>query len=168
MNDTHRIRLLTGIILGLVVLNIGLLSWFFLRSETQHHRSDRMRSDTFLADTLGFDTQQRQQLAALQQTYLRDIRPRQRQLRQLRKTYFRLADSSFTTAQRDEKALAFHRQSAAVELQTLAHFDKVAALATPTQRRLLNQLLSELQRRSFRAPGERGGRRSNNRAKKER
>ncbi|MBC7571089.1 MAG: hypothetical protein H7319_15330 [Spirosoma sp.] len=166
MNDSRKIRLLTGIVIGLVVLNIGLLSWFLLRSETQRHRSGRVRSDTFLADTLGFDTQQRQQLAALQETYLREVRPRQRQLRQLRKTYFRLADSSFTTAQREEKALAFHRQSADVELQTLAHFDKVAAITRPAQRRLLNQLLSELPRRSFRAPNERGGRRNNNRTGK--
>ncbi len=167
MNDSRRIRLLTGIIIGLVVLNVGLLSWFFLRSETQHHRSGRVRSDTFLADTLGFNPEQRQQLATLQQTYFREVRPRQRQLRQLRKTYFRLVDSSFTTAQRQEKALAFHRQSAEVELQTLAHFDKVAALATPAQRRLLNQLLSDLPRRSFRAPGERNGRRSSDRAGRE-
>ena len=163
MNDPRRIRLLTGIIIGLVVLNVGLLGWFFLRSEVRPHRSGRMRSETFLADTLGFDNQQRQQLAALQTAYFTQIRPRQRQLRQLRKTYFQLADSSFTPAQRREKALAFHRQSAAIELQTLAHFDRVAALCTPAQRRLLNELLSTLPGRSFRAAGERDNRRSGTR-----
>lgn len=168
MNDPRKIRLLTGIIIGLVVLNIGLLSWFFLRSETRQHRSGRTRSDTFLADTLGFNNQQQQELAALQQAYFREIRPRQRQLRQLRKTYFRLTDSAFTADQRRERARAFHQQSADVELQTLSHFDKVAALCTPAQRQRLNQLLSELPRRSLRAPDERSGRRNNTQRKESR
>ena len=170
MNDPRRTRLLTGIIIALVALNMGLLGWIWLRSNRPAHRPSRTSSRTFLADTLGFDTRQKQQLADLQTVYFKEVRPRQRQLRQERKTYFRLTDSSFTEAQRRQKALAFHQRSAEVELMTLAHFDKVAAICNPKQQRLLNQLLSELPGRAtaggaFRLPGQ-GGR--GNRARGER
>ncbi len=144
MNDSRRTRLLTGIIMALVVLNIGLLGWIWFRSHGPAHRLPRTGNRTFLADTLGFDARQKQQLADLQTGYFKQVRPRQRALRQERKTYFRLTDPSFTEAQRREKALAFHQQSADVELMTLAHFDNVAAICNPKQRQLLNQLLSEL------------------------
>ncbi|WP_020604713.1 Spy/CpxP family protein refolding chaperone [Spirosoma spitsbergense] len=170
MNDPRRTRLLTGIIIVLVALNIGLLGWIWLRSNRSAHRASRTSSRTLLADTLGLDARQKQQLADLQTVYFKQVRPRQRQLRQERKTYFRLTDSSFTEAQRREKALAFHWQSAEVELMTLAHFDKVAAICNPEQRLLLNHLLSELPGRAtaggaFRMPGQ-GGR--GNRARGER
>ena len=173
MNDPRKTRLLTGIIIALVALNIGLLSWFFLRTQHRPHRLGQTRSDTFLADTLGFNNQQRQQLANLQTAYLQTIRPRQRQLRQTRKVYFRLTDSSFTESDRREKAMAFHRQSANVELQTLAHFDRVAALCTPPQRQLLNQLLRHLPdtrrgRQLFRTPDEHDRNRGNGRVHNER
>lgn len=169
MNDTRRIRLLTGIIVFLVALNVGLLSWFFLRTDTHPHRSGRQHSQTFLADTLGFDDHQRQQLLELQQAYLRHVRPRQRQLRQARKAYFRLADSSFTVAQRRERAMAFHQRSATVELMTLAHFDKVAVICTSAQRQVLNELLSKLPDRTsggrmFRTPGKGDGRHRSDRS----
>ncbi len=158
MNDPRRTRLLTGIIIALVALNIGLLGWIWARSSRPAHRAFRISSRALLADTLGLDTRQKQQLADLQTAYFKQVRPRQRQLRQERKTYFRLTDSSFTEAQRREKALAFHQQSVQVELMTLAHFDKIAAICNPKQRQLLNQLLSELPGRAmaggaFRMPG---------------
>ncbi len=161
MNDPRRTRLLTGIIIALVALNVGLLGWIWVRSNRPAHRPFRT-SRTFLADTLGLDARQKEKLADLQTVYFKQVRPRQRQLRQERKTYFRLTDSAFTEAQRREKALAFHQQSADVELMTLAHFDKVAAICNPKQRQLLNQLLSELPGRAtaggaFRMPGQ-GGR----------
>lgn len=160
MNDPRRTRLLTGIIIALVALNIGLLGWIWFRSHRPAHRPPRISSRTFLADTLGLDNRQKQQLADLQTAYFKQVRPRQRQLRQERKLYFRLTDSSFTEAQRREKALAFHQQSAQVELMTLAHFDRVAAICNPKQRQLLNHLLSELPGRAtaggaFRMPGNR-------------
>ena len=161
MNDPRRTRLLTGIIIALVALNMGLLGWIWVRSNRPAHRPARTSSRTFLADTLGFDARQQQQLADLQAVYFKEVRPRQRQLRQQRKTYFRLTDSSFTEAQRREKVLMVQRQSAEVELMTLAHFDKIGAICTPKQRQLLNHLLSELPSRAmtggaFRMPGPRG------------
>ena len=166
MNDLRRTRLLTGIIIALVALNMGLLGWIWFRSHRPAHRLPRTSSRTFLADTLGFDARQKQQLADLQTVYFRQVRPRQRQLRQERKTYFRLTDSSFTEAQRREKAVAFHRQSADVELMTLAHFDKIAAICNPKQRQLLDHLLSELPGRAtaggaFRVPSFRSPKRAN-------
>ncbi|WP_375447755.1 periplasmic heavy metal sensor [uncultured Fibrella sp.] len=153
MNEQRRTRSLLGLILALVALNIGLLTWIWVRPTTTEHRRNRSSHvGTFLADTLRFTPQQRQQLAALQKAYFRQVEPRQKPLRQARKAYFRLADSSFTDAQRRRQALAFHQQAAEIDLLTLAHFDRVAEICTPAQRTLLNKLLSELPSRAFRMP----------------
>ncbi|ARK09642.1 Spy/CpxP family protein refolding chaperone [Fibrivirga algicola] len=152
MNEQRRIRLLLGIIAALVFLNIGLLTWFWVRPAATEHRRYRTRSGTFLADTLRFTDQQRTQLAGLQKTYFQTMKQQEAPLKQARKAYFRLTDSSFTDAQRRQQALAFHEQAANVDLLTLAHFDRVAGICTPEQRQLLNKLLGELPGRAFRMP----------------
>jgi Spy/CpxP family protein refolding chaperone len=162
MNEQRRIRFLLGLIVALVALNIGLLGWIWTRPGASEHRRNRSNVGTFLADTLHFTSQQRQQLTGLQKTYFQQLQARQKSLRQARKAYFRLADSSFTDAQRREQALAFHRQAAETDLLTLAHFDRVAAICTPEQRRLLNKLLGQLPNRAFRMPGSRRNGRGNN------
>ena len=153
MNEQRRTRSLLGLILALVALNIGLLTWIWVRPTTTEHRRNRSSHvGTFLADTLQFTPQQRQQLAALQKAYFRQVEPRQKPLKQARKSYFRLLDSSFTDVRRRQQVLTFHQQAADIDLLTLAHFDRVAEICTPEQRTLLNKLLSELPGRAFRMP----------------
>lgn len=152
MNEKRRIRFFLGIIVALVALNIGLLTWIWARPAAAEHRRNRANSGTFLADTLGFSPQQRQQLASLQKAYFQQVEPRQKPLKQARKAYFHLLDSSLTEARRHELVTAFHQQAADVDLITLAHFDRVAAICTPQQRKLLNKLLGELPSRAFRMP----------------
>ncbi len=152
MSEQRRNRLLPVIIGALVALNIGLLTWIWVRPTGAEHRRNRSTVGTFLADTLQFSPQQRQQLASLQKTYMEQMQARQKSLRQARKAYFRLTDSSFTDAQRRQQALAFHEQAAQIDLLTLAHFDQVAAICSPEQRKLLNKLLGELPSRAFRMP----------------
>jgi len=152
MNDQRRIRLLTGLVVALVLLNIGLLSWLWLRPARPDVRGNRLRERTFLADTLRFSPGQRQQLTALQRTYFQQMKPQLQTLRQARRAYFRLTDSSLTEAQRRDRLLAFHRQATGIDLLTLAHFDRIAAICTPDQRALLNQLMSKLPERAFRMP----------------
>lgn len=161
MNEQRRIRFLLGLIVALVALNLGLLGWIWTRPGVLEHRRTRSNVGTFLADTLHFTPQQRQQLSGLQKTYFQQLRSRQKPLRQARRAYFRLIDSLFTDAQRRKQALAFHRQAAEADLLTLAHFDRVAAICTPEQRLLLNKLLGELPSRAFRMPGLRRGMNAN-------
>ncbi len=153
MSDNRRIRLLTGLIFALVALNIGLLSWLWLRPDHSERRRTRLGAGTFLADTLRFSPEQRQQLRSFQKLYFDQMKARQQSIRQGRRAYFHLLDSSFTESQRRELAVAFHRQAVETDLLTLAHFDRVAGICTPDQRRVLNKLLSELPSRAFRTPG---------------
>lgn len=153
MNEQRRLRFFLGIIVALVALNVGLLAWIWLRpAPTSDHRRNRANSGTFLADTLGFSPQQRQQVAILQKAYLQQVEPLQKPLKQARKAYFHLLDSSLTDTHRRELVLAFHQQAADIDLITLSHFDRVAAICTPEQRKLLNKLLGELPGRAFRMP----------------
>lgn len=153
MNDPRRTRLLIGLVIALALLNLGLLSWLWLKPARSFSGRNRLSNTTFLADTLGFDARQRQQLTTFQDRYFAETRPRQQQLRQARRAYFRLTDSTFTVAQRRAQRLAFYQQSAELDSLTLAHFDKVAALCNPAQRYLLNKLLSEMPRRYGRRSG---------------
>lgn len=153
MNNPSRIRLLIGLVIALAALNIGLLSWLWLKPGRAPFGRNRLTNPTFLADTLTFDASQRQRLDSLQKRYFAEVRPRFRQLRNERKAYFRLVDATFTAEQRRTLRLAFHQQSAELDSLTLAHFDNVAALCTPPQRQLLNKLLTEMPRRTFRRAG---------------
>ncbi|MEZ0607819.1 Spy/CpxP family protein refolding chaperone [Fibrella sp. WM1] len=150
MNNSHRIRLLIGLVIALAALNIGLLAWLWLKPARPVFGRNRLTNPTFLADTLKFNASQRQQLDSLQKRYFGEVRPRFRQLRNDRKAYFRLVDATFTAEQRRTQRLAFYQKSAELDSITLAHFDNVAALCTPPQRQLLSKLLTEMPRRNFR------------------
>lgn len=153
MNNPRRIRLLIGLVIALAALNIGLLSWLWLKPARPAFGRNRLTNPTFLADTLQFDARQRQQLDSLQKRYFGEIRPRFRQLRTERKAYFRLVDATFTAEQRRTQRLAFYQKSAELDSITLAHFDNVAGLCTPQQRQLLSKLLTDMPRRTFRRAG---------------
>ncbi|MEZ0542933.1 Spy/CpxP family protein refolding chaperone [Fibrella arboris] len=154
MNEQRRIRFFLGIIVALVALNIGLLTWIWVRpaATAEHRRNRSSTAGTFLADTLQFTQEQRQQLAGWQKAYFQQVEPRRKRLKQARKAYFHLLDSSLTDTHRRELVTAFHRQAADIDLITLTHFDRVAAICTPEQRTLLNKLLGELPSRAFRMP----------------
>ncbi|WP_185716182.1 Spy/CpxP family protein refolding chaperone [Larkinella knui] len=141
MNDRNRLRMLIGIIIALVVLNAGLLTWMWLGSQ-RHHRDGDGRS--YLSKTLGFSEEQRAKYRAMRQRHFQTIRPLLDSMRQERKRFFgQVSDSTQTDAVLMQQARQMGEKTARLDVLTLRHFQQVSALCTPEQRQKLRQVLAE-------------------------
>ncbi|MGM9507341.1 Spy/CpxP family protein refolding chaperone [Larkinella sp. GY13] len=141
MNDRNRVRMLIGIIIALVLLNAGLLTWMWLGSQ-RHHREGDGRS--YLSKTLGFSEEQRTKYRAMRQNHFKTIRPLLDSMRQERQRFFRqVNDSTQTDAQLTQQARQLEEYSVRLDVLTLRHFQQVSALCTPEQRQKLQKVLAD-------------------------
>ncbi|WP_170299270.1 Spy/CpxP family protein refolding chaperone [Larkinella terrae] len=143
MNDRNKVRMLIGIIIALVLLNAGLLSWMWLAPKgPQWDRHGDGRS--YLSKTLGFSEEQRTQYRAMRQRHFKEIKPLLDSMLQERKRFFgQVGDTTLTEAVLTEQARKIEEKSVRLNVLTLLHFQKVSALCTPEQRKKLKQVLAE-------------------------
>lgn len=159
-------RLLWGIIIVLVLLNVSLLAWLWL-APTRMPGGGWPRggpgpagAESFLAEQLHFTPAQRTRFDSLRTTYFRQMRPLMERAHANRLNYFQLLnDTTLTDQQLAQRAAATHAIMTQVDVLTLRHFQQVAALCTPAQREQLAEVLAELPMlRGGGPPGRRRGR----------
>ncbi len=145
MNEKSKTRLLTGIIVALVVLNAALLAWMYMGPKHPPHWRGGNRWKSFLADTLKFSPEQRVQFDTLRKQYFRETMPMAKDLKKARQEFYKLLDdTTLTQTQLTEKASVINNRVANMDVITLLHFRKVAALCTPAQREQLKKILIEM------------------------
>jgi Spy/CpxP family protein refolding chaperone len=162
MNDRRKYRLLITLVLGLALLNVALLLWFgpFRHSHREGHRpGERL---TFLTRQLNFTKNQQQQYHTLRERYFVQRRIVAEGVRPLRKRFFgQLSDTTASDSALLTQAQQYHTQLARIDLLTLRHFQQVAAICTPEQRKKLATIVQTLPQTaawSNRRPGPAGRR----------
>lgn len=143
MNDRNKVRMLIGIIVALVLLNAGLLTWMWLGSQ-RHGRDGHGDGRSYLSKTLGFSEEQRTKYRAMRQNHFKTIRPLLDSMRLERKRFYeQVSDSTQTDAVLMQQARQIEEKNARLDVLNLRHFQKVSALCTPEQRKKLQQVLAE-------------------------
>jgi Spy/CpxP family protein refolding chaperone len=152
-------RLLWGIIGVLLVLNFALVGWLLCAPSLAHSRTPAplpARSGTgatFLVDTLQLSASQRQHYDTLRARYLQQVQPLAQTCRRSCQQYFAQLDPNLTDAQLAERSRAALANKVAVDVATMRHLQQLAALCTPTQRQLLQRLLTQTPSDGCAAPG---------------
>ncbi|MGA0559523.1 Spy/CpxP family protein refolding chaperone [Larkinella sp. VNQ87] len=140
MNERRRYRLLVGLIIALVALNIGLLAW--MQFGPRQYRAGR-DGRYFLSKELGLSDQQRATYRAMRQQHFQAIRPLLDSIRQERRRFFELVDDSTQTdAQLLERARQLAEKNARLDVRNMRHFQRLSALCTPAQRQRLKEVLA--------------------------
>lgn len=146
-----------GVAALLLVLNVALVAWLWLAPPlaTSRRRPTPTPSAgaSFLADTLAFSAGQRVRYDSLRARYDRQARPLTHECRQSCQQYFSLLDSTLTDAQLADRSRAALASKIAVDVLTVRHLQQVAALCTPAQRTLLQQLLAQTPGEEYAPPG---------------
>jgi Spy/CpxP family protein refolding chaperone len=145
MNDRQKYRLLIGLVLGLAILNVALLFWFgpFRHGHRDGFRPNERRA--FLTRQLDFTEHQRQQYNELRERYFTERRSLAEGIRPMRKRFFgQLSDTTASDSALLAQAQTYHTQLARIDLLTLRHFQQVAAICTPEQRKKLANIVRTL------------------------
>jgi Spy/CpxP family protein refolding chaperone len=135
--------MLIGIIIALVVLNAGLLTWMWMGAQ-RHQHDDHADGRSYLSKTLGFSEEQRTKYRAMRQHHFQNIKPLLDSMRQERKRFFlRVNDSTQTDAQLLTEARQLAEKSARLDVMNLRHFQQVSTLCTPEQKQKLQKVLAD-------------------------
>ncbi len=140
-------RPLWGLVVVLLIINIGLLSWVSIAPGVAASRPappvHPPAGRSFLADTLHMSADQWARYDSLRARYFLQVQTQTQRCRQDCQRYFLLLDS----AQLSDAQLAARSRDAlsskvAVDVLTVRHLQQVAALCSPTQRQTLRQVLA--------------------------
>ncbi|GAB3497460.1 hypothetical protein GCM10027341_17580 [Spirosoma knui] len=144
MNDPRKFRLLIGLIIGLVLLNVALLAWFGPLRQGRVWRGAGERG-LYLSRQLNFSDEQRERYQALRQRYFEQRQKLNEQVRPERREFFeQVYDTTKTDAELLTQAQEYHTQLAQLDVITLRHFQQVATICTPEQREKLRKIVSEM------------------------
>ncbi len=137
-----------ALVLVLLLVNIGLLSWVLLtpgavaaarHTQAAHPAAGR----SFLADTLHLTADQRARYESLRSRYFVEVKPLTQMCRQDCQRYFLLLDSSkLSDPQLAERARGALSSKVAVDVLTVRHLQQVSAMCSPKQRQTLRQVLA--------------------------
>jgi len=156
------LRLLWGIIIVLVLVNVALLAWLWMSPGRVRHPGGPGPggAENFLAEELHFTPAQRTRFDSLRASYFRQMHPLMERAHANRLNYFQLLDdTTLTDQQLAQRAAVGHTAMTAVDVLTLRHFQQVAALCTPAQRQQLTHVLAELPMMRGGGPPDHRGRR---------
>lgn len=153
--EKKRYRLLVGIIVGLALLNLGLLAWMYLAPRQQARPTERR---LFLSRELKFSEEQRKQYRSLREGHFKAIQPMLEEIHENRKRFFQqVNDTTLTDAQLQQQAEQLEVKLAKIDVMTFRHFQQVRALCTPEQRAQLAEVLARFPARWFSGRAGQGG-----------
>lgn len=133
---------------GLVVVNIGLLSYLWFgpnaRQSSEPPVPNGARAFDFIVTETGMSAEQRDRYAALRDEHQRAIRPLRAELRRRKESLFRgLQVDTISDSLGGIHARAVGEIEAAIDSVTFAHFRKVRALLASEQRHRFDSIIME-------------------------
>ena len=147
MKPIGKQTVLTILVLVLVALNIGLVT-FMWYSQRPNHGPEGPETANFLIKELRFDKTQEQQYLELQRQFMDSLEPIRDRERQTHDRFFSMMhaatpDSSLVSLTIDTMA---HIRGL-IEYQTFVHFRQVRALCNADQQKKFDNIIAETMRR---------------------
>jgi len=142
MTDTKFLRI---IIVCLIVLNIGTLSYLLLnRPGNSRGPGGRERIIEFLSEELNFSSEQRAQVMKLHEENREQIEEIQAEDRKLHDHYFNyLNQNNPDSAVVDSMATLMSHKRKQIEIQTFYHFSMVRTICTEEQKAKFDRIIND-------------------------
>ena len=155
MKPIEKNTLLTALVVVLVALNIGLVTFMWY---TQRPRQEGPDTTRFLINQMHFDKTQEQQYVALQHRLSDSLEPIKDAERKIHDRFFEMMhaenpDTALVAATIESMG---HLRSR-IEYFTFVHFRQVRALCTPEQQKKFDAVISDLMRHMGPRPPHRNG-----------
>lgn len=142
MKDTNKFRALWVAVIALVVLNIGMMTWFTFFA---HRPGPPQR--LYLEQELSFDEKQKESYRVMRDEHFMKARSIREQVKMMKEAFFKsMADSSITEEELRKKALNISTKASELELLTFKHFQQVRQICTPEQKEKFDEIIEEVLR----------------------
>jgi hypothetical protein len=144
MNNSTNNRFLWLTILGLLLLNIGLLGWIWFGTNSSLGKEP----PSFLPNELGFDQAQAHQYDILRKAHFKEVKPIRDSTKILKDDLFsHLANPTLSDA--DLKALtnAIAQNIERSDWLTFKHLQEVRKLCTPAQKEVFDATIQDIMRK---------------------
>lgn len=155
MKPSFQYRYLWPIVLGLLLLNLGLLGWIWL-SPQNHVRSGETPA-RFLERELNFTEEQKKRFRLLREDHHASVQGVRDSVRQMKKQFFAHLGEPMTDDDIANKTSEIARQMALVDKITFQHFRQVRQMCTPAQQQKFDSIIDEMLRRLAAGAEGRGG-----------
>ena len=157
MRSESRKPLLSWIILGLLVLNLGALAWLYIQPRPMN--TPQKAPGRLLIEALQLNPTQQAQFTTLERAHRSQRRQIQVQARQARRAMGEAIASGVLDEEKIQSiADNIGQYQAQLEAETMRHFLRVRAICKPEQQIKFDQLIQRVLRQGAR-PGQEGPRR---------
>jgi protein CpxP len=139
----NKTKFLTIIIVALLLMNAGTLTFMFMRMKPPHDRGPREVSK-WLTGQLNLDAGQQEQFNKLQEAHKQNMEPIQQQDRDLHDRYFKLLHGDVTDSTLVKQladSIALNRVQ--TELVTFYDFKKIRGICNPEQQKKFDEIIGE-------------------------
>jgi hypothetical protein len=145
MTDNTRFRQLWFAILGLLIINLGMLLWMWLSASSPIGKPSGPPMLTVLVEKLGFDQQQKTQLDVLVKRHFAEVDPIRDSVRILKDQLFKqLPNTALSNSQLDSICGVIAQKMAQTDQMVFRHFQEIRALCTPEQQQKFDRIIQDL------------------------
>ena len=137
----NKIRILTIIAVGMMLINMALLAFFFY-SKPGPPREEGPRK--LVIEKLRFDATQTKQYDQLIEQHRRDIQSGQDHLRDLKNELFQTLRSDKDSGKKDELISMIGEAQVAIEQIHYAHFEQLKAICKPDQIKAYDEMCDDI------------------------
>jgi hypothetical protein len=144
MNNLHKNKLLTWLVLVLVVINIGSMIFIWM-GKPKHQNPPHGSPKEFLSRELKFDEKQQVQYDKLVDEHRNQANDTRKKIKEEKeKMYGLLKNASLTDSLKKSAVERVAEATKELDLITLNHFEKVRNICTPEQKTKLDQIMMQM------------------------
>ena len=144
MNEKYKFRLLWGVILGLLLLNLAILGWMWSSSGRPPLQGGGGSALDILHRELGFSEAQKKQLEAITEQHFQKVKPVRDSVRLLKDMFFdRLSDSTITDTDLNALSEKVAHKMAVADQMVFRHFQEIRAICTPKQQVKFDEIIKD-------------------------
>ncbi|MFN8343901.1 MAG: Spy/CpxP family protein refolding chaperone [Spirosomataceae bacterium] len=155
MNNSFRYRYLWLVILGLLLLNLGLLGWIWFAPQKRPREGGTPAS--FLEKELHFTAKQKEQFRLLREDHHTKTEAVRDSVREMKKQFFEHLGEPMSEAAIEKVTSEIALKMARIDKITFQHFRQVRQICTPAQQQKFDSIIDEMLRRLAAGAEGRGG-----------
>lgn len=155
MNNSFQYRYLWFVILGLLVLNLGLLGWIWFSPQNRPREGGNPAN--FLEKELNFTAKQKEQFRLLREDHHERTQAIRDSVRKMKRQFFEQLGKPMSDADIQKVTADIAEKMARVDKITFQHFRDVRQICTPAQQQKFDEVIDEMLERLAAGAEGRGG-----------
>jgi protein CpxP len=155
MNNSFQYRYLWLVILGLLVLNLGLLGWIWFAPQNRPRAGGTPAE--FLEKELNFTQAQKEQFRLLREDHHAKVQDIRDSIRQMKRQFFEQLGKPMSDSDMEKITAGIAEKMARVDKITFQHFKEVRQMCTPAQQQKFDEVIDEMLERLATGAEGRGG-----------